>query len=139
MIFKLYNCDVGMTIDGVNYDFDHVNNVTIENPEKTRLTRGANAKNKLGLVYKEGLKEASTITTNVIGIGKDLHNVLKAAYAQKKRVDWYAIDRDDGSKKLAKNAVLSQEPQQLSLDDSAESMDTALVLESFDVSEDHKS
>lgn len=138
-IFKLYECDFGVTIDGVNYDFEHVENLQIEDPERTRLIRGGNAGNKTGLIYKEGIKEAKTITCTVIGIPMELHGLLKTAYDEKKRVDCYAVSRADGSSKIAKNAILSQEPKQLNIDDSAESMNTALVFESFDVSEVHKS
>jgi hypothetical protein len=139
MIFKLYDCDFGVTLNGVNYDFDHVENLQIEDPEKTRLIRGGNAGNKTGLAYKEGLKEAKTVTLTVIGLPMALHELLKTAYAEKTRVDCYAVSRVDGSSKIAKNAVLASEPKQLSMDDSAESMNTALVFESFDISEIHKS
>ncbi len=138
-VFKLYDCDFGVTIDGVNYDFVHVENLQIEDPETTRLIRGGNAGNKLGLIYKEGIKEAKKITVTLIGIEMALHNLLKTAYANRTRVDCYAVSRIDGSSKIAKNAILSQEPKQLNLDDSAESLNTALMFESFDVSEIHKS
>jgi len=139
MIFKMYDCDFGVTLNGVNYDFEHVENLQIEDPERTRLTRGANTGNKLGIAYKEGLKEAKTITLTVIGMPAELHNLLKQAYKDKTRLDCYAVSRVDGSSKIAKNAILSQEPQQLTMDESAESMNTALVFESYDVSEIHKS
>ncbi len=138
-IFKMYDCDFGVTLDGVNYDFEHVENLQIEDPERTRLIRGSNAGNKTGLVYKEGIKEAKTITCTLIGVPMELHELLKAAYNDRKRLDVYAVSRVDGSSKIAKNAILSQEPKQLNIDDSAESMNTALVFESFDVSEVHKS
>jgi hypothetical protein len=139
MIFKLYDCDFGVTINGVNYDFEHVESLQIEDPERTRLVRGANAGNKVGLAYKEGIKEAKTITLTVIGLPVELNGLLKEAYSKKERLDCYCISRVDGSSKIAKNAVLSQEPRQLSLDESAESMNVALVFESFDVTEVHKS
>jgi hypothetical protein len=139
MIFKLYDCDFGVTLNGVNYDFEHVDGLQIEDPERTRLTRGANAGNKTGLVYKEGIKEPKTITLTVLDIPVALHTLLKEAYTKKTRLDAYCVSRVDGSSKIAKNAILSQEPQQLSLDESAESMNVALVFESFDVSEVHKS
>jgi hypothetical protein len=139
MIFKIYNCDFGVTINDVNYDFGHVNSLTIEDNERTRLSRGANASDKIGIVYKEGIREAKVWTITVIGLSKELYDLLKSSYASQTRMDCFAIDRTDGSSKIAKNAVLSQEPKQLSLDDSAESMNVALVFESFDTSEDHKS
>ncbi len=137
--FKIYDCDFGVTIRGVNYDFPHVVNLSIDNPEKTKLVRGANAGNKTGLVYKEGVKDAKVATLTVMGLEQALFNLLKDVYASRERLDWYAVARADGSSKIGKNAILSQEPMQLSLDDSPESMNVALVLESFDVSETHKS
>ncbi len=136
--FKIYDCDFGFTLNGVNYDFTHVDNLTIEDPERTRLVRGANANNKTGLVYREGVKDAKTITLTIMGLTADLFNLLKGAYFDQSRMDCYCIARSDGSSKIAKNAVLSQEPKQLTIDDSAESMNVALIFESFDVTEVHK-
>ena len=139
MQFKLYDCDVGVTLNGVNYDFEHIDSVTIEDPTRTRLIRGANAKNKVGLSYKEGLKEAKTITTSIISVDPALHALLVTAHANETRMDFYCIARSDGSHKIAKNCVLSQEPMQLTLDETPESLNTTLTFESFDVSEVHKS
>jgi hypothetical protein len=139
MIFKLYNCDLGIKYNGVNYDFEHVEGLTVEDPESTKLIRGANAGNKTGLAYKEGLKDAKKITVTIIGMSAALKSVLQVAYDKKDRLDVYCVDRDDGSSKIAKNAILSQQPQQLSLSDGADSMNVALVFESFDISEVHKS
>lgn len=137
MIFKLYDCDVGVTIGGVNYEFDHVAEVTIENPEKTRLVRGANAGNKTGLDYKEGVKDAHTISMTIIGLSKALHTLLVQTFNDRSRVDGYVISRSDGSSKKFNQAVLSQSPQQLTLNDTPESLNTVLMFESFDVSEVH--
>lgn len=138
MIFKLYDCDIGIKVGGVSYDFEHVNSVTIDDPEMTRLVRGANAKNKTGLVYKEGIKEPKKVTCTIIGMSVALKEVLDSAYENKTRVDVFCVSRSDGSSKLARQAVLSQQPQQLAIDDSAESMNVALAFESFDLSEVHK-
>jgi hypothetical protein len=139
MIFKPYECDFGITLNGQNYDFDHIVSFNTEDPERTKLVRGTNAGNKMGLVYKEGIKDAKTVTVTIIGMTADIYGLLKAAYDDKTRLDCYCVNRADGSSKIAKNAVLSQEPRQLQLDDSADSMNVALVFESFDVSETHKS
>lgn len=138
MIFKLYECDFGVTIRGTNYDFVHVDSLQIEDPERTRLIRGANAGNKTGIVYKEGISEAKTWTVNVYEVPAALHTLMKDVYEKKERLDCYAISRVDGSSKIAKNAILSQSPKQLTMDDSPESMALALIFESFDVEEVHK-
>ncbi len=138
MIFKLYDCDVGIKINGVNYDFEHVQSVTVEDPEFTRLTRGVNAKNKTGLVYKEGLREPKRVTIPILNMSIELKAALDAAYADDTRMDVYAISRTDGSSKMARNAILSQAPQQLVLDETPDSLQVNLSWETFDMSEVHK-
>jgi hypothetical protein len=135
----MYDCDFVVVIRGVTYQFTHVENFTMEDPERTRLIRGSNAGNKEGLAYKEGLKEAKTATLTVIGMPKAVHDLLKEVYDSKERVDAGAISRADGSSKMLKNAILAQSPKQLTMDDSAESLNTSLLFESFDVEEIHKS
>jgi hypothetical protein len=135
----MYDCDFSLTIRGVTYTFTEVENLQIDDPERTKLIRGSNAGNKTGLAYKEGLKEPKTITLTVIGIPAELHTLLKDVYDKKERLDCNCISRVDGSAKIAKNAIMAQSPKQLNLDDTAESMNTALIFESFDVSEVHKS
>lgn len=139
MIFKLYDCDVGIVIRGTRYNFEHVQSVVVDDPERKRLTRGANATNKTGISYKEGLKEAKVMTFTLLGLSKELHDLLKDVYTTEERVDCFVISRQDGSSKNARQAVLSQSPKQLNLDDSPESMDTALAFETFDMDENHKS
>ena len=139
MIFKPYECDFGVTVNGQNYDFPHVVSFAVEDPETTNLVRGSNAGNKSGLVFKEGIKDPKTVTATIIGMDATIYGVLKGAYDAQTRVDCYCVNRVDGSSKIAKNAVLSQEPKQLNVDDSAESMNVALAFKSFDVSETHKS
>ncbi len=138
MIFKLYDCEVGIKVNGVNYSFTHINSVTIEDPENNKLTRGANAGNKVGLAYKEGLKEPKRVSVTIMDMSAALKEVLDAVYKDQTRVDFYAI-ASDGSSKMAKNSLLAQAPQQLTLDDSAESMEVFLAFESFDLAELHKS
>jgi len=139
VIFKIYNCDFGFKLNGVDYEFTHVENMAIEDPETTKLVRGGNGGDKVGLTYVEGIKEPKKVTCTVKGMTKDLKDVLDAAYAAKTRMDVYCIDRTDGSSKMAKNSILSTQPQQLSVDESADSMNVALIFESFDLTETHKS
>lgn len=139
MIFKMYDCDFGIKVNGVTYDFEHVQDLQIEDPENTRLVRGSNASNKLGLVYKEGIKDPKRVTVTIMNMSVALKEVLDGAYNAKTRLEVFCIDRNDGSSKIARNAILSQQPQQLTVDESPESMNVSLVFESFDMSEVHKS
>jgi hypothetical protein len=139
MIFKIYNSDFGIKLNGVNYEFDHVKSVVITDPEKNKLVRGSNAKNKIGLSYKEGLKDPKVWTIPILSMSADLKAVLDLAFENRDRMDVFCVDRSDGSMKMAKNAVLCNRPQQLTIDESPESMEVSLEFETFDSSEVHKS
>lgn len=138
-VFKLYDCDVGIKVDGTSYEFDHVISVTIVDPERNVLTRGNNAKNTDGLVYKEGLSEPKTWTMPILQISPELKDLFETCFKDQKRLEVFAISRKDGSSKMAKKAILANNPQQLTLDESAESMQVSLEFVSFDLSEVHKS
>lgn len=139
MIFKLYDCDIGIKVSGVSYDFEHVAEVQIEDPERNRLTRGSNAKNKVGLTYKDGLKDPKRVTVPIMNMSAELKAVLDDCFDKQTRIEFYCISRSDGSSKMAKSAVLSNKPQQLTLDETAESMNVSIEIESFDLTETHKS
>lgn len=139
MIFKIYDSDFGIKYKGVNYDFDHVTQLTIEDPESTKLIRGANASNKVGLVYKEGVKDPKKWSVTIIGMSQELKAVLDGAYEANDRLDVYCISRKDGSSKMGRDAVLSSQPQQLTIDDSPDSLNVTLVFETFNSTEVHKS
>jgi hypothetical protein len=139
MRFTLYDCDVGIKVDGVGYDFTHVRRVTVEDPEFNRLTRGANAGNKTGLSYKEGLTEPKRMTMSIMNMTPEIKAVLDNLFETVGRCDVYVVSRADGSNKMGKEAVLCQRPQQLNLDDSPDSLEVLLTFETFDITEDHKS
>jgi hypothetical protein len=139
MNFKMYDCVFVLTVNGVNYQFVHVNSVGVEPSERKRLSRGANAGNKTGFVYREGVREADVVTVTLPDVSAALYNVLVEAYNDEERVDFSAVSQRDGSSKAAKDAIISQKPQQLTMDESPESADVALILESFDVDEVRKS
>ena len=139
MTFKLYDCDIGVKYNGVNYQFTHVASVAIEDPRRNKLTRGANAGNLEGLVYQEGISEPVRWTIPIMAMSAALKGVFDDAFKTQGRIDVFCISRRDGSSKMAKNAIMSNQPQQLNLDESAESMQVSLEFETFDSVENHKS
>lgn len=140
MMFKMYNCDFGFKLNDVSYDFQHVDSFAVEDPTFNRLVRGSNATNKEGLIYTEGTKEPKTVTVTILGMPTSIKNILAKTFAEKKRLDSiYAIDRTDGSSKIGRNAILCQEPIQLMIDESQESMNVSLVFQTFDLEDNFKS
>ncbi len=138
MVFKIYNCDFGIKAGGVNYDFPDVAELQIEDPEKNKLTRGANGKNVEGLAYREGTKEPKKWTIPILNMSAELKGLMDSFYKDQTRLDVYCIDRATGSSKMAKRAILCNIPQQLTLNDSPDSMNVSLEFETFDSSEVHK-
>lgn len=136
--FKMYECDFGFTYDGVQYDFDHVESVVIEDPERTRLLRGANIKNKTGLIYTEGAKQPKVMTVTIIGVSAAINALMVQIFNDKARCEPNVISRVDGSQIVGKNAVISQRPRQLNVDESPESMNVQIIFETFDLEEVHK-
>jgi hypothetical protein len=139
MTFKLYNCDFGIKVNGVNYDFTDVTELQGEDPEKNNLTRGANASNRIGLSFKEGAREPKRWTIPILGMSAGLKGVLDACFESQTRLECYCVDRTDGSSKMLKNAILCNRPQQLNLTEDADSMNVSLEFASFDSNENHKS
>lgn len=138
MIFKIYNCDFGIKVNGVPYDFEDVAELQVEDPERNKLTRGANAKNKKGLAYREGMKDPKRWTLPILNMSAALKEVLDDAFEEQTRLEVYCIDRLNGSSKMAKEAILCNRPQQLTLNDSPDSMNVSLEFETFNSSETHK-
>lgn len=138
MRFKPYECDFGIKYNGVTYDFTDVDSLQIEDAEMTRLTRGANGKNKMGLKYKEGVKEPKKWTVTILDTSLEIKTLLDKIYSAGDRLDVFCVSRLDGSSKIAKNAVLCQQPQQLLVDETPDSMNMALMFETFDAGEVYK-
>jgi hypothetical protein len=140
MIFKIYNSDFGFKLNNVDYTFIHVDSLTITDPEFNRLVRGANATNKEGLIYKEGAKEPKEFAVTIMQMTPSLKAVLDECYKNQTRIDAaYCIDRLDGSSKMLKNCILTQMPQQLTVDETPDAMAVSLTFAGFDLVEIHKS
>jgi hypothetical protein len=133
-MFALYDCEVSIKISDQFYTFEHVDSVSFEDPKETKLTRGADGRNKQGLIYTQGHKDPEVVTLVLPGVSKSILDVLVSAHSAKSRVEVACIAAD-GSAKTAKNGVIRQRPQQLTIDESAESLNVQLIVESFDVSE----
>jgi len=134
-MFKIYDCDFGVKVSGVGYDFEHVAELQIEDPERNRLTRGANARNNVGIAYKEGMTQPKRWTIPIMNMSSELKAVLDDCYTNQVRLDCYCIDRKTGSKKMLPNAIMSNKPQQLTLNDTAESLQVSLEFEGFESTE----
>ena len=137
--FNLYDCDVGLVVAGTKYEFQNVAKVGFEDNERNRLTRGASATDENGLAYRDGIKDPKRILPDILEMSAELYAVFVSLFTGQTRFDFYVISRKDGSSKMGKNCILSNRPQQLNLDETADSLAVAIEIETFKIEEVHKS
>jgi hypothetical protein len=137
-ILNIADCDVGFSINGTNYTFDHVDGVTIEDPRRSHLIRGVNSTSKRGLRYREGTASPYVVTVRLKSIGVSFEGLLRTQFDNDGRIDFWVIDRATGSNKKFQQACLQNAPKQLSITEGEDNLDIELVLESFDFTGDYK-
>lgn len=137
-MFKHNECDFGIVLGGVDYRFTNVQRIAIEDPERNALTRGSNGADKVGIAYRVGVSEAKRWTAEILDMSFAMKTALDAAYDNQTRMDVYAIDRKTGASKMARQAILANKPQQLTLEEGPESLQVSLEFETFDSSEKYK-
>ena len=85
-ILNIADCDVGFSIAGTNYTFEHVDSVTIEDPLKGHLIRGVNSASKNGLYYKEGTGSPYTATAKLRSVGIAFEQLLSDQFKASERI-----------------------------------------------------
>ena len=133
MIWKIDNCDFGFTYGGQNYDFEHCDGMTIEDPRSSHLTRGMNSKNKTGIIIEEGSDQPDTITIPALNMPVAVLELLNRIHANRERIEAYCVDRKTGDLRAIKNAILQKKPRQLDISEGRDSLIVNLIIESFDV------
>lgn len=132
-MLQQWKSDSGFIYNGITYIFDDVDSSVVSPQEAKHLTRGANSKNKVGLVYKEGSKTPWTVTANVMNLSKDVMDILNKCYDNEERIDFFCIDNNTGERKIAYNSLVTKWVSQETISDAEDTYNVALALESFDV------
>ncbi|MDR0676306.1 MAG: hypothetical protein LBF97_04630 [Elusimicrobiota bacterium] len=136
--FAIYRCDFGFKRNGVDYRFPYVDSDTVDDPQLTHIIRGANSSDDTGIVYSEGNTQPKTRTVILKAIPISVFNMLVEIFRNKERIDYYAIDRVDGSSRISKNAIIQREPRQLANGEDADNINVELIFESFVIEEKMK-
>lgn len=137
-ILNISDCDVGFSINGTNYTFQHCDSVTIEDPHKGHIIRGVNSTSKTGLAYKEGTGSPYVATAKLKSVSVAFELLLEAQFNNSERVDFWVIDKKTGSNKFFKSAALQHAPKQLNITEGEDSLDIEVVVESFDYNADYR-
>ena len=131
-MLRIYTCKVGLQIDGQNYYFDDINSVSVEDPLRKHLTRGANSQNKTGLAYQEGSRQPCVVTFNAVGVSAELASLITSCFKNERRVSGFAIDDMSGENYTFRKALVTRAANQANVSDGEDTYDMAIELESFD-------
>lgn len=135
---NIADCDVGFSINGTNYTFEHVDSVVIVDPRKSHLIKGVNSSSKRGLKYREGTGSPWTATLKLRSISTAFETLLEDTFNSDDRLDFWVIERKSGTNKMFKDACLQNTPKQLNITEGEDSLDVELVIESFDYNSDYR-
>lgn len=131
-VFQHWKTSYGFTRNSVSYDFLDVDTVTLEIVEAKHLTRGANSKNKRGVVYKESSKTPSTATVSVLNLPGDIRDILTECYENEERINFYIVDEKTGKSITFADSIISQPPLEEQIGD-GDVYNMDLVFESFNI------
>lgn len=134
-MFQIWNCDGGFTYGGVNYDFRDLDSVAYTYNLKKHLIRGANAKNKKGIISQEGGKTAEVAEYTVVDCTKEIYKLLLKIYEKNERIDAFFIDRATGEYIIYKDALIRDKPRQTNVAEDDTSHSFVFAVESFNVTE----
>lgn len=134
-MFQIWNCEGGFTYNGVNYDFKDMDSVAYTYSRKNHLIRGANARNKKGILSQEGSKNPDTAEYTVMDCSKAVQKLLLSLFESKERIDAYFIDLNTGEYFIYKDAVIRDKPRQTNVGEDDTSHSFVFAVESFNVKE----
>ncbi len=133
MSIQLWRSTNGFSKNGTNYDFLHCDSVTVTKNARKHLTRGANSKNKVGLVYTENTKQADTIAFVVLDLPKSIRNILNEAYKNEERLDVYCVDDATGEAFDGQDCIITHFVMQEQLVEGEETYNITLTFETFNL------
>ena len=132
MAIQLWASKNGVRINGQNYEFTDCDSVTINDPRRVHLTRGANSTNKRGFPYMENAKQATTINFATVALGGELVELLNKCYENRTRIGAYAVDTATGESITTDAAILTHKVQQTTVAEGEETYNYDVELECYD-------
>jgi hypothetical protein len=133
MLYQISNGKAGFTLGSTNYNFSDVDTIDYTYAKKNNLTRGASGDNKVGIVVKEGLKEADMADIKVVDCSVAIYNLLENCFKDGTRINVWFIDNKTGGGFTFKQAIITDKPRQTQIAEGIDSLHFMLKVKSFDV------
>jgi hypothetical protein len=135
-IRKLKNCDVLLMLNGVRYSFENVLSIAPTRSRNKTLLRGINNPNSTkGIVVETGISSPDTFAFTLVGIAKEIADVLNKAFAEDTRLSLVISPRNEDSKGPLKisNAIITQFVDQSSYGEGDAETNVAITIAAFDI------
>lgn len=135
MLFQISNGDAGFSLNGVNYTFSDVDNITYTYAKKNNLTRGASGTNRIGIPVKENLKDADMCDIKIVDCKVSIYKLLLDCFETEKRISVWFIDKKTGEGYTFKNSLITDKPRQGEIAEGIDAIHFMLKIKSYDISE----
>lgn len=133
MSIQLWRSTNGFSKNGTNYDFLHCNSVNVTRNLRKHLTRGANSKDKKGLVYTENTRQANEVAFEVMDLPFAVAQILNQAFKDEERLDIYCVDDATGEAFDGQDCIINHFVMQEQLVEGEETYNITLTFETFNL------
>ncbi|UKA23386.1 hypothetical protein IHC92_20760 [Photobacterium damselae subsp. damselae] len=127
-VITLPNAEVSIEINETNYTFKQSISIETNDPRVVRLLASPQ-NNSDGLVQIDNLEQSATFAFVVREVPRDLHNVIKKAWEKRMRIKASVIDLSNGRTLSARQAIISTNPINRTINGSANDQDIRLNLQ----------
>ena len=124
---RINHASGSININGVAYEFDNMVNINYSNPVTVQLLSSPQGKTQ-GIGFKTNLTGSSTITVTLREVDEDLQKTMKKAFDDEIRVNYDAIDTQNGKQLYCDKALISTDPDNGSIGETETDFDVTLTL-----------
>jgi hypothetical protein len=135
MLYQISDGKAGFSLGQANYTFSDVDTIDFTYSKKNNLTRGASGDNKVGILVREGLKDADMADIKIVDCSIAIYNLLNDCFINGTRINVWFIDNKTGGGFTFKQAAITDKPRQTQIAEGIESINFMLKVKSFDVSD----
>lgn len=132
-LFQISEGDCGFTYKNKNYDFSDFDSIKYTYTQKNNLTRGANGQNKVGIAYKEDLKNPDIAEALIVDCSPEIYSLLNKIKEKQERISFWFVDRKTGEGLTYKNAIIADQPLQPEIGEGADKISFMLKVLSYDL------
>jgi hypothetical protein len=133
MLYQISDGKAGFTLGSTNYEFSDIDSIDYTYSKKNNLTRGASGNNKVGILVKEGLKDADMADIRITDCSVAIYNLLENCFKNGTRINVWFIDNKTGGGFTFKQAVITDKPRQAQIAEGIDALNFMLKVKSFDV------